>query len=141
MMPAYATGHVTRATASTLGRSFASARLTITCSSLMAARLPDQRNKTTTNLLRVLRHHGKSLVKIRSSSRSRQRRNGIIATIATKPQYEPSASGDRLAGYNLDRRCRVAVDTIDEEDQVVGHRHEDVTQDDGPERNAGPPET
>src|SRR5215813_13635323 len=55
MMPAYATGHVTRATASTLGRSFASARLTITCSSLMAAHLPDQRNKTTTNLLRVLR--------------------------------------------------------------------------------------
>src|SRR5262245_42643036 len=55
MMPAYAVGHVRRATASTMGRSFASACLTITCSSRMAARLPDQRNKTTTNPLPVLR--------------------------------------------------------------------------------------
>src|SRR4029453_13332213 len=54
MMPPYATGQVTRATASTLGRSFASARLTIPRSSLMAARLPDQRDETMTNPLPVL---------------------------------------------------------------------------------------
>src|SRR5262245_29893203 len=55
MMPAYAAGHVARATASTFRRSFVSARLTITRFSLMAARLPDQRDKTMTNPLPVLR--------------------------------------------------------------------------------------
>src|SRR5262245_41431089 len=56
MMPAYAAGHVARATASTFGRSLVSTRPTITRSSPMAAPLPHQRHKTMTNpppLLRI----------------------------------------------------------------------------------------
>src|SRR5262245_1953716 len=51
-----------------------------------------------------------------------------------------SGRDDPLAGHDLNGRCRVAVDAIDEEDEVVANRHEDVTEDDGPDRNGRPSE-
>src|SRR5262245_28076030 len=164
MMAAYAAGHVARATASIFARSFASARLTITPSLVMAARLPDQRDKAMTNPLPVFRvsrqipgedsffveeppeqeRHHRGDRKETPVRAERQRRPEDVersAGVHRMPDDGVRSRGDdRLAGRDLDGRCRVAVDAIDEEDEVVADRHEDVTQDDGRDRNGGPPE-
>src|SRR5262249_57155745 len=137
MIPADAAAHVATAIATTFGRSIASARLTITRSSLMAARLPDQRDKTMTPPLPVLRVSGQipgedSFFVEKPPEQERHHRRDrketpVRAERQRRPEDVERSAGvhrmpddgvrpgrdERLAERDLDGRCRVAVDAID----------------------------